>query len=68
MGVFQKLNEQGITIVMVTHELDIAHFTKRMVVMRDGKVVSDTPVTERLSAGAELQKLRAEQQAVKLTA
>ena len=39
MGVFQKLNDQGITIVMVTHELDIAQYTKRMVVMRDGKVV-----------------------------
>ena len=39
MGVFQKLNDQGMTIVMVTHELDIAQYTKRMVVMRDGKVV-----------------------------
>ena len=48
MGVFQKLNDQGITIVMVTHELDIAQYTKRMVVMRDGKVVSDTPVANRL--------------------
>jgi len=36
MGVFQKLNEQGITIMMVTHELDIAHYTKRMVRVRDG--------------------------------
>ncbi len=43
MGVFQKLNDQGMTIVMVTHELDIAQYTKRMVVMRDGKVVGDTP-------------------------
>ena len=44
MGVFQKLNDQGITIVMVTHELDIASYTKRNVVMRDGRIVSDTPV------------------------
>jgi putative ABC transport system ATP-binding protein len=43
MGVFQKLNDQGMTIVMVTHELDVAQYTKRMVVMRDGKVVGDTP-------------------------
>ena len=50
MGVFQKLNDQGMTIVMVTHELDIAQYTKRMVVMRDGKVVSDTPVAKRLNA------------------
>ena len=42
---------------MVTHELDIAHYTKRMVVMRDGKVVSDTPVVNRLNAADELAKL-----------
>jgi putative ABC transport system ATP-binding protein len=66
MGVFQKLNEEGITIVMVTHELDIAQYTRRMVVMRDGKVVSDTPVIKRLLAGEELSRLRQEQQAVQL--
>jgi putative ABC transport system ATP-binding protein len=66
MGVFQKLNVKGITIVMVTHELDIAHYTKRMVVMRDGRVVSDTPVASRLNAEAELQRLQQEQQAVNL--
>src|SRR5262245_1034075 len=66
MGVFQKLNDQGITIVMVTHELDIAHYTKRMVVMRDGKVVGDTPVTDRLNAEEELRKLQQEQQAAQL--
>ena len=68
MGVFQKLNDQGITIVMVTHELDIAHYTKRMIVMRDGRVVSDTPVTSRLTAETELERLRQAQQAVQLTA
>jgi putative ABC transport system ATP-binding protein len=67
MGVFQKLNDQGMTIVMVTHELDIAHYTKRMVVMRDGKVVSDTPVAKRLSAENELRRLQEEQKAVQLT-
>jgi putative ABC transport system ATP-binding protein len=66
MGVFQKLNEQGITIVMVTHELDIAQFTKRMIVMRDGKVVSDAPVTNRSNAEKELEELRREQKAVQL--
>src|SRR5438034_3063382 len=50
MGVFQKLNDQGITIVMVTHELDIAQYTRRMVVMRDGKGVGDTAVANRLFA------------------
>ena len=67
MGVFQKLNENGITIVMVTHELDIARYTKRNLIMRDGRIVSDVPVTSRLNASAELGRLREEQQAVKLT-
>src|SRR5204863_9408498 len=44
MGVFQKLNDQGMTVVMVTHELDIARFTRRNVIMRDGQVVTDTRV------------------------
>jgi len=66
MGIFQKLNDQGITIVMVTHELDIAHYTRRMVVMRDGKVVGDTPVADRLNAEAELKRLQQEQMAVQL--
>jgi putative ABC transport system ATP-binding protein len=66
MGVFQKLNDQGMTLVMVTHELDIAQYTKRMVVMRDGKVVSDTPVSNRLRAESELARLQQEQAAVNL--
>ena len=66
MGVFQKLNDQGITIVMVTHELDIARYTKRMVVLRDGKIVTDEPVRDRFIADAELRRLREAQQAVKL--
>jgi len=53
-------------VVMVTHELDIAHYCKRIVVMRDGLVRSDTPVTARLNALDELQKLEAEQKAVQL--
>jgi putative ABC transport system ATP-binding protein len=66
MGVFQKLNDQGITIVMVTHELDIARYTKRMVILRDGKIVTDEKVRDRLVATNELQQLRQAQQAVKL--
>jgi putative ABC transport system ATP-binding protein len=50
MGVFQKLNDEGMTIVMVTHEMDIASYTKRNVVMRDGVVVTDEPVARRLKA------------------
>ncbi len=67
MGVFQKLNDEGITIIMVTHELDIAKFTRRNVVMRDGCVVSDVPVIDRLYAGEELRRLEQEHQAVQLT-
>jgi len=66
MGVFQKLNDQGMTIVMVTHELDIAQYTKRMVVMRDGKVVGDSPVAGRVNAANELYRLQAEQKAALL--
>ena len=68
MGVFQKLNDQGITIIMVTHELDIARYTKRTVVLRDGQIVTDESVRTRLNAEAELRHLQAAQQAIKLTA
>jgi len=67
MGVFQKLNSEGITVVMVTHELDIARYTKRNLIMRDGKIVSDAPVQDRLDAETELRHLLDAQQAVKLT-
>lgn len=67
MGVFQKLNAQGITIVMVTHELDIARYTRRNFIMRDGLVVSDTLVRERLDAEIELRHLREAHHAVQLT-
>jgi len=67
MGVFQKLNEQGITIVMVTHELDIARYTKRNIIMRDGAVVSDVAVRERLTATEELRRLEEARHAVHLT-
>jgi len=66
MGVFQSLNQEGITLVMVTHELDIARYTKRTIVMRDGRVVNDSPVTDRLLANEELAKLDREQQAIQL--
>ena len=66
MGVFQKLNDDGMTIVMVTHELDVAQFSRRMVVMRDGRVVSDTPVAKRLNAANELARLNQEQAEAKL--
>ena len=67
MGVFQKLNEQGITIIMVTHELDIARYCKRNLILRDGRLVRDELVLDRLLADAEMQKLKEAEAAAKLT-
>ena len=67
MGVFQRLNEQGITILMVTHELDIAHYCKRNLIMRDGRLVSDVQVERRLIATDELRKIQEAEAAAKLT-
>ncbi len=50
MALFQELNAQGITIVLVTHEHDIAEHAQRIVEMRDGRIVRDAPVTERRMA------------------
>ena len=61
MDVFQKLNDRGITIVMVTHEPDIASYAKRSIVMRDGKVQTDRPVTRRLLAPDEARKLKSDE-------
>ena len=66
MGVFQHLNDRGITILMVTHELDIARYAKRNLIMRDGRIVTDKPVPDRLQATIESQRLQQEHQAVNL--
>lgn len=47
MNIFQSLNNEGVTIVMVTHEPDIAEFTKRKVVFRDGIIIQDEPILNR---------------------
>ena len=67
MGVFQKLNEQGITIIMVTHELDIARYCKRNLILRDGRLVRDELVPDRLQADTEMRKLKEAEAAAKLT-
>jgi putative ABC transport system ATP-binding protein len=55
MGIFQKLNkERGITVVLITHEIDIAEYGTRTVMFRDGRVVKDVTVTKRRDARDEL--------------
>ena len=56
MKVFQSLNQRGITVVMVTHEVDIARYAQRNVVMRDGLILTDEPVTERLDSREEFRR------------
>jgi putative ABC transport system ATP-binding protein len=58
MGIFQRLNqERGITVVLITHEMDIAEYGTRSVTFRDGLVVADRPVTRRRHAQDELAAL-----------
>jgi putative ABC transport system ATP-binding protein len=59
---FQQLNNEGITIIMVTHERDFASFAKRIVEMRDGKVIRDYLIKDRLNAEEEFKKIAAEAQ------
>lgn len=59
MQIFQELNEQGLTIVLVTHEPDIAQFANRIVVFRDGKIRKDEPVHNRPRAAEVLMKMPA---------
>lgn len=59
-ALFQELNDEGITIVMVTHERDFAAFAKRIIEMRDGVVVKDFIIKDRLNAKEELLKMSTE--------
>jgi len=60
MGLFQELNRQGKTIIMVTHEPELAAYTKRIITLRDGELVSDVVVTERRNALEDLAKWKEE--------
>ena len=57
MEIFQDLNDKGITIVMVTHETDIAQFAKTNILFRDGAIVSNVVVKDRKFAKDEIPKL-----------
>ena len=50
MGIFQRLNDDGITVIVVTHEPDVAEYAQRRILFRDGKVIEDAPVTNRRRA------------------
>ena len=54
MGLFQELNRQGKTIIMVTHEPDLAAYTRRIITLRDGELVSDEAVVNMRSAAEDL--------------
>ena len=56
MGIFQELNRNGISIVLITHEPDIAQYTQRTIKIVDGKIVMDKPVENMLIASEEIKK------------
>ena len=58
MGIFQRLNkERGITVLLITHEMDIAEYGTRLIRFRDGRVVADQQVKHRRNAADELAAL-----------
>jgi putative ABC transport system ATP-binding protein len=58
MSIFQQLNERGITVVMVTHEPDIAAYARRNVMMRDGVILDDHLVSQRANAASQFRNGR----------
>ncbi len=63
LALFQELNEQGITILVVTHEPDVACYAKRIVEVRDGRILRDEPTASRRLAAEDLRALGAEAEA-----
>jgi putative ABC transport system ATP-binding protein len=57
-ALFQRLNDEGITIVLVTHERDFAKFAQRIVELKDGRIIRDTIVKDRLIGSEELEKIK----------
>jgi putative ABC transport system ATP-binding protein len=57
MSLFQELNDQGITILIVTHEPDVAKYGRRIVEVRDGHIIRDHPVEDRRNAADDLKVL-----------
>jgi putative ABC transport system ATP-binding protein len=63
MALFQELNDQGITVLLVTHEPDVARYARRIVEVRDGRIIRDHPVTDRRRAADDLRELDAAEEA-----
>jgi putative ABC transport system ATP-binding protein len=59
MALFQELNDEGVTIVLVTHEPEVAVYAKRIVEVRDGRIVRDEPVKNRRLAADDLEAVAA---------
>ena len=59
MALFQELNQEGVTIVLVTHEPEVAIYAKRVVEVRDGRIIRDEPVKNRRLAANDLQEVAA---------
>jgi putative ABC transport system ATP-binding protein len=57
MALFQELNEEGVTILIVTHEADIGCYAKRLVEVRDGRILRDEPLPNRRQAADDLRAL-----------
>jgi putative ABC transport system ATP-binding protein len=63
MGVLQELHRSGLTIVLVTHEPDIAQHAQRILTFRDGQLLGDQPVQDRLDARTVLESMAPRRQA-----
>jgi len=63
MAILQRLNAEGATILLVTHEAEVATHCSRRIIFRDGRIVSDEPIVERVSAAATLASLPSEEAA-----
>ncbi|MCB5251332.1 MAG: ABC transporter ATP-binding protein [Candidatus Cloacimonetes bacterium] len=61
MAVFQELHRNGITVILVTHEKDIAEYAKRLIVFKDGRIISDTTNKNQRNAAEDLKNLPEEE-------
>jgi putative ABC transport system ATP-binding protein len=57
MSVFQALNDEGVTVILVTHEHDVARYARRIVELRDGRIIRDETVEDRHIAARDLEEL-----------